>query len=529
MLTVLKSPPLVALTGNPVRFTFHSDNTTESEAVQSRVNIYFSSIGFEDMTIKLSWGVLKLTFTCKPYPDNSGTQIPDATVEADLNDWVQLVSVYLLRNYYISRDWTIIVSGAALLMYGKSTNIGTPTVTFDWHAEMEPTSSTVAGELQKPRIFFKVGLRVLIHVDEDWVQIGEDILPVNNSSIVEFDIHTLFADYVFPEFLWPEISDDLMPLRPNSTAEYRVEYYEQYGNPIVPGIITRSDSFYALYGGISKSQEAVYNQNASSFWHKLTYNLYFLTWQPKYKTVTFHQVEKLYFLCQTEMTRISLRFSYYLLDGTSHLSQALSSIDLPPDKGVVELTISPWQVFYNEDYADTLDYFEVWIEYRAERISELRTFKIDRTYYENERYFLFLNSLGGYDTIRVTGDQEDALEYDRTDIDKTLPAGFKYMDHESATGFVKETVTYKANTGWINRDQLSWLRELFLSKQVFQIKGDKLMPVVVSSTKVAQRIDKEYMYSLDFEYRRSLESEFYSREITYQSFADDFANDFPNE
>ncbi len=529
MLTVLKSPPLVALTGNPIRFVVHSDNFMGVSAIQPYIYIAFPAKAFEDMTIQFKWQFVDITFTAKPTPDDSGYQFPDATTGGTVNDWLNIVAGYLLRNYYINRDWTISVVGDQLRMYGRPTVDGIPEVFFGWFSETIPALMVADGRLASQREFYKIGLNLLIKMGEMWVRVGEDVLPVNSGGDAVFDIHTLFADYVFPEFLWPEISDDLMPLRPRSTAEYRVEYYEQYGNPIVPGIITRSDSFYALYGGISKSQEAVYNQNASSFWHKLTYNLYFLTWQPKYKKVTFTQVEKLFFLCQTEMTRISLRFNYYMLDGTSHLDQALSSIDLPPAKGVVELTISPWQVFYSESFANTLDYFEIWIEYRAERISELRTFKIDRTYYENERFFLFLNSLGGYDTIRVTGDQEDALEYDRTDIDKTLPAGFKYMDHESATGFVKETVTYKANTGWISRDQLSWLRELFLSKQVFQIKGDKLMPVVVSSTKVAQRIDKEYMYSLDFEYRRSLESEFYSREITYQSFADDFANDFPNE
>ena len=223
MLTITKTPPLVALTGNPIRFTQHSDNTIESEAVPSRLNIYFSDNGFEDMTINLIWGSIKITLTCKPNPDLSGTQIPDATVVADLNDWVQLVAEYMLRNYYISRDWTILVSGPAILMYGKPTNIGSPAVTFDWHAETPPTSATVTGVIQTLRKFYKVGLQLLIKNGSTWDLIGEDILPVNASGDAVFDIHTLFADHVYPEFLWPEITSlQFIDPRPHSSAEYRI-------------------------------------------------------------------------------------------------------------------------------------------------------------------------------------------------------------------------------------------------------------------------------------------------------------------
>ena len=167
--------------------------------------------------------------------------------------------------------------------------------------------------------------------------------------------------------------------------------------------------------------------------------------------------------------------------------------------------------------------------HQAERISEIRTFKIDRSYQENRRYFLFLNSIGGYDTLCATGDQEDSLEYTRTESVKTLPIGFEYMDHERATDQVIEAITYKANTGWINRESLTWIRDLFLSRKVFQIKGDKLMAVVISTTKVLQRVDKVDLFNIEFEYSRSYESEFYSREIVYAGYTDDFANDYPNE
>ncbi|MCX6223321.1 MAG: hypothetical protein NTV01_00970, partial [Bacteroidia bacterium] len=437
MLTITKTPPLVALTGNPIRFTVHSDNLVESEAIQCRISMYFYDKGIADDTIRLTWGAVDITFTCKPDPDNSGTQIPDATIVVDLNDWVQLVSECLLRNYYVNRDWTFVVNGPSIIMYGKESIVGTPVVTFNWTPDADPGLSVYTGIAGGNRIFYKIGLQLLIKNGSTWDLIGEDILPVSATGDATFDIHTLFADYVYSEFTFPErTSVYFMDLRPHSSSEYRIRYYEQYGNPITPGSITQSQSYYALVGGVSKSQEAIYNRQGSSFWDKLTCNLYFLTWQPKDKRVSTGQVEKLFFLAQTAMTRISYRVDFYYLDKTSDLSVAFSAMDVPPDKGVVELTVSPDIVKAASTKPDQIDYYKVWIEYQATRISEIRTYHIDYALCENPRYFLFLNSLGGYDTLRTTGDQEDNLEYDRIPVNKILSVDFTESDHENATGSV---------------------------------------------------------------------------------------------
>jgi hypothetical protein len=57
----------------------------------------------------------------------------------------------------------------------------------------------------------------------------------------------------------------------------------------------------------------------------------------------------------------------------------------------------------------------------------------------------------------------------------------------------------------------------------------KLVPVYVTTTQARHRADREDLYYLEFEYRRSFQSEFYSREIVTAEFTDDFNDDFPNE
>jgi hypothetical protein len=154
---------------------------------------------------------------------------------------------------------------------------------------------------------------------------------------------------------------------------------------------------------------------------------------------------------------------------------------------------------------------------------------MDYAHHEEVRQFLFLNSLGGYDTLRITGDVEDSIELERSTISKVLGADFTELDHQVGQGSVSEIKTYKANTGWLTREQVAWIRDFFLSKQVYQIVVGKLVPVVVSTTKATQRKDREDLFAIDFEYRRAFNSEFYSMEIVSAEFSDAFNDDFANE
>jgi hypothetical protein len=179
---------------------------------------------------------------------------------------------------------------------------------------------------------------------------------------------------------------------------------------------------------------------------------------------------------------------------------------------------------------DQLVQYQVWMEDgHLERISEIRTFRIDYAFHESERAFLFLNSLGGYDTIRFIGDQEDALEYDRVQYSSVLGSDFTEMNHQLSQLSVTETRKFKCNTGWITPESSAWIRDFFLSKNVYRLSGGKLIPVLINTAQVAHRKDKQDLFSIDFEYTQSFSNENYSREIVAADLNDDFNGDFVNQ
>ena len=532
MLTVLKSPPLVSLTGNPIRFQMQTDNFLEVVGNKRLFVIQFApnGSGFEDDYLQLKWNGRIVRLICKPSPDGSGTQVHDNSGNLSMQDWFSKLVLSFKANYFIFNDFKIWSDGLDLyleaLEYGEEYAIE---FKCSWTSELKPLGN-LSGSNQVSRPFYKLGMQVIVKIDDSWIKIGEDVQPVNEFGITTFDVHSLFDDYVYPLFQYPEPSSPLMLVRPSACREYKIRYFEQFGGDLVQQAVSESDSFFVLAGAISILQEAVYNHGNTSFWAKLQYNNYFLSWQPLEKRVTVNQTEKLFFLLQEPTDTLIFRFSCRYKNGTAITSQPVTSIDNPAVKHVFELTctLSKLQL-PGWDTGEMVSY-SLWMENAdMERISEIHTFTLETDYQENRRLFFFENSLKGYDTICFTGDQEDSLNYDRVTFNSVLGSDFTELDHHLALHSVTETRTFKCSTGWISPDKSAWIRDFFLSKKVYLLTGEKLIPVVVTTTQTLHRKDKQELFSMDFEYRLSFSNEHYSREITASDLSNDFNGDFLNQ
>lgn len=527
MLTILKSPPLVALLDNPIRFSLQTDNHVGEMGSNIVFTIEFTGTGFEDDWIELSWNGRIIRFVCKAEPDGSGTQVHDNSTYDILSEWVEKLATSLGANYYLSADFEITFSGNTVRLEARK--LGDQyAISFDssWTSADKPVSG-ISGSNQILRPFFKAGVQVVLKIGEHWIVAGEDRQPVDSLGRVTFDIHRLFADQVYSSFRFPEPVSPLMVARPEACREYRIRYFEQYGPDLAVQTVSESEPFFVLAGGVSLLQAAIYNRQGTSFWEKLGYNGYFLTWQPDNKPITRYQTEKLYYLLQEPVSQLILRRAYFFTNGTGNHSEPVASIEDPAVKQVYELTITPFVQNVPGWETNLLDYFQVWMEdEKMNRISEIRTYRMDYTRYENPRLFFFRNSLGGYDTLRTTGNQEDSLEYDRTTVDLETGSGFTEQDHRFSQFTVTEIRVFKANTGWITPENSAWIRDFFLSRQVYQILRTKLVPIVITTTQVVHRRDRRELYSLDFEYRYSFSNDQYTREIAGANMNDDFNEDF---
>jgi hypothetical protein len=533
MLSFQKTPPAVATKGNPIRFSLSSDNYLSSNGTKPTNRLIFTASGQEGNTLTLFWADKSVIITCDPNPDNSGNQIPDNTLYPSLQDWIEACATAMALNYYFSSDF--IVSSAAGQIVFSSRKYGSEylmTWTNTW-SDPQPMLSLSGGVPRTQHLFFKVGIIVELFDGSSYLPLAEELLSVNDSGEVTFDIHRIFADNLYPEFKFPEASDNLIINRPNSCRPYRVKAYERYGEDLTCYKMIESSQFHVLNAGVSFIQEAIYNRQESSFWAKLTYRNYFLTWQPLAKTIDRYQTEKLYFLVQETIPSLSLKAFIRYNNGTESLEGGIiiDTVNSPVTKSVYEfiLTLDVLQLS-NYDQPGYIKNYDIWLEdNEGNQISEIRTYSLDTQTHENVRYFLFLNSLGGYDTLRITGDQEDSLEYAKTSVTKILGDSFTEKDHSISVEKVTEQNRYSANTGWKSREDISWIRDFFLSTQVFLINGRKLIPVKINTTSALQRKDKSELYNISFEYARAYTSKFFTKEIVSAEFDDSYNDDFTNE
>ena len=526
MLEFDQQVPTVSLSGNPVHFRFVSDSSIKSVGVPASLTMVFGSTGREGEALTLSWGTESVSFVFRNEPDDSGFQLSSRELEPLLSKWVELIAGEFASNYLIDRYFTVTFSGGAVTLTARAAG-SEYTLSHTAEGIGGISVSSVAGVDSIVRPFFKVGVQIVLGAGEDCEVLGEEFLPVDSTGAVTFDLQEFFSDIPSTTFSFPEAADNLGILHPESCREYYVRYFEQYGTPPVPRKINTTGPFYVLSGGLSAVQEGRYLRVGSDFWSKLCYNQYFLTWQPKVKTVDRYQVEKLFYLVREDYPFIVMRVETYFVGGISTNPVPKCLIENPVKIGVYEFicTLSVLQL----DGWDTefVDYYEVWIEDdQVNRISEIRRFYVNKEDSPFTRYFLFRNSIGGWDTLRTTGKFSSAYEYERSTAIRIPGLDMSDQDHRLIQTGVTEAKTYTASTGWLTPEQVDWIRDFCLSGEVYEVQGQNLIPVVITSKTARQAKDGENLWFLDFEYSRSVADEYYTREVVGAPFDIDFNDDY---
>lgn len=107
MLSIIKQPPSISLSGNPSRLVLESDNHLSSVGTKVVVSVNFSNPGQTDDSFTLSWDTIEVEITCKAIPDNSVFPI--------LTDWLQAVATHLSLNYYLSKDFVITSTSSEII------------------------------------------------------------------------------------------------------------------------------------------------------------------------------------------------------------------------------------------------------------------------------------------------------------------------------------------------------------------------------------------------------------------------------
>jgi hypothetical protein len=260
---------------------------------------------------------------------------------------------------------------------------------------------------------------------------------------------------------------------------YKINYGDIYEQLESPASTTPSNPFLVMYGGLSKKKYS----EIDYFYNYLPTNKKFMTWAPLVKDVDYNQEDYLQFWCYDQaVSTAKLMIKAYFDDDTNETDQ-ITSLGVtyghllqipagPLNSGAIG--INP---------AKNLKYYELWLADQNDAvISEVRTYKITEFKHPRTRYYLFLNSLGGYEVLRTVGFSEQSIEISREVIERFYGFGTYTTFGQYMAGEATKRKGTKVSSGFfsgsLSKKWLDYMQEPAMSRFVFDITDGTRVPLI---------------------------------------------------
>jgi hypothetical protein len=519
--------PDVVLAGNRIPLKFQaSENYLEAAGSKAEIILTWTQVALANEYFDLLLKRQTVRFTCKAAPDNSGVQFHDNTQALSLNDWVALLAADLKKNYLISRYYDVTVLGAVITITAKIEGSAySQEYTAGAGIDCTADETNKAGVDRAARAFYAIA--VLLYCADELIT--ELLLNIDDDGLAEADVSEYLKAYLEQDFQWPESDAEFIYARANAVKSWYFRYGEKWGDDDYR-LMTLSSTYYVMQGGVSWMQQAKYNSAASSFWAKLQYNQYFLSWAPLTRYIGPAEPLKLYFINHSAATTLKLKAKLYTASSNSTIT--VDTVAGIADKTMYEFILSPAKVAYTGLSNQTLLKIEVWLDNQADqRVSEIRTFMLDYTHYEHTRYFIFRNSLGAFEVLRTTGLMQRTNDYSRESTAVNVDSDYTSKDREEISVYNLEQQKFQVSAGWLrqyaNADEFrNWLRDFSLSKEVYQAIGNTLKPIRLTGSSFDGGKDRDNIQAFAFEFVNAFTDEHFTKEITWNLFDESYSSDF---
>lgn len=285
----------------------------------------------------------------------------------------------------------------------------------------------------------------------------------------------------------------------------RIKFFKCYSGELfndltVPDTLTASNLYLVLLGGLDKKQFPSLNFFSSY----LPTNKKFLTWNPLEKFVNRAQEEYLSFLVYgTNISTIKVQVKCFYDDNTN--STFISLTQSGCVKGYLyQIPVGPTHGgVLGHQPAKNLLYYEVQLLNQSDAIvSEKRTYRVNAIDSSLSRYFLYLNSVGGYDTLHTTGQAEVNATIEKSVVQKHLSMSYSSLDGELEVNNSTFQKNGNYSTGYLKgryaKEYQQSLLDFMNSRRVFEITNGIRVPVIVQKSELRFTEDNSSEYFLRF-------------------------------
>lgn len=508
--TLSQSPPPFAFSGNFIPVKFQTDNYIESQGTNAVSYVWFAfpvtlTAG---TTIPIKYGTESITFNVTAVADDSGSSITAGTY----NSVDQIIS-FFSANYTLSRDFDIShINGNKVYFTAKQKNYG-----FDFQTWTMPKFEVGRDHLGEPMamrknfaIWFELYCQNADHTAYE--KIYEHTIPLSFTlnNIAEMDVADKLRDHLLlsidsgPEI--PSLSSTTPLTCKKTCRKYYFRYAEMYGQPIQVRKIVQSPTYTVLLGAMSyvgqieKNIATLFQPDAAD----RSKDRFLKQSQGLVSSTLTRQTQPqfLYFF-NTRATAAGTRLKakWYFNEGGS-AEEILSVFDLA-QYGKYAFNVRFDKAFIQANHVGkSVSKYEIWLESSAgTRLSEVRTYILDYSVRQYLRYFLFLTSWGAVETLATTGQGSSEYQIEQQEAARVRTSGSPLSAGDATVFGVSLTDHFKVNTGWLTNDELIMLRDFILSAKKYRYYVGRLLPVALTSNKIAEKDDANRLLKQLIEYK----------------------------
>lgn len=229
----------------------------------------------------------------------------------------------------------------------------------------------------------------------------------------------------------------------------------------------------------------------------------FLSWAPANKLLAPDQPDFLYYLCPESWASIYLHAEVTYDDGSSQVSQIGNLGDVSGKMAIIPAGFK--QLGLDLLQPDNALFYKLWAGPTADPthagITEKRPYLLDYFVYPHARTFLYQNSIGGFETIRCTGEFQETGNMERQSGERVLGSEYTPDEAQKMRFGAASFASISANTGMqLNRSWYNYLDEFFRSDLIFELQSGYKIPIVMEDNKYKRGKSNEYEFATDFEY-----------------------------
>jgi len=500
-------PEQVSMVNNtPLRVTLASDQPTASVLLRKlRLRVNGSPAVGE--TLSFSHSDLSITLTVQVQSDDSGNTISTQGA-LSIVDYAQLLVDELNASYELFLNFRIVlnVQGSTYFIDIFPRGSLGPEFSFTNGLSNIVVDQIVGtnGEYQASPAAAVV-TEIWDHAAQAYTQRSEHVLPVTTPGAdLIFDLQ---SDFTLQHELPPV--DSIVSAGPvvhpctRNWTKYRLYYCERAGlPPTYTKLQGGSTEYYAFHGGRG------FFQQDELFWGFWKQNGKWQTSQLSPKQITPSQPEWLYYLGRQSRTlRVRL-----ILTRRDNTTETIDLENFAESIGQIYAFKTGFdQLGLSIDLANPIvKYAVVLVESGVTEVTERYQYRITLDGSPWDRFFLFGNSLGGFDTVRGTGRQTSAVEISSATARRIVTAAdraqFKgqYFEYDR-----QMRGRFRGSIGYKTLPRVLQLREMLLSESVYIVdqQGIRFVPIQIDAGSVNLFKDGDDLFGVDFSYQHAWEEQ----------------------